>query len=71
MLGELKMKKGIPKLTKAMKKHRGFDAVARSIAAKQNIPLSGAKAIVASTARKASPAAVKKNPRLLRVPRGK
>jgi len=62
------MRKGIPKLTKAMKKHRGFKEVASEIAAKQNIPIQRANAIVAAGARKASPAAIKANPRLKRIP---
>lgn len=49
------------------KKHRGFKAVAKSIAKKQGIPLERANAIVASGARKASKKAVKANPRLLKV----
>jgi hypothetical protein len=53
------------------KKPRGFEEVAKSISKKQGIPMEGARAIVASTARKASPAAVKANPRLLNVKRKK
>ena len=49
------------------KAHRGFKAVAKSIAKKQSIPLERANAIVAAGARKASPAAVKANPRLKKV----
>jgi hypothetical protein len=56
---------------KKKKAHRGFEAVAKEIAKKQGIPMEGARAIVASTARKASPAAVKANPRLLNVKRKK
>jgi len=47
--------------------HRGFKAVAKSIAKKQGIPLERANAIVAAGARKASPAAIKANPRLKKV----
>lgn len=50
-----------------MKKHRGFKAVAQEIAAKQNLPIERANAIVAAGARKASPAAKRANPRLLKV----
>jgi hypothetical protein len=49
------------------KKHRGFETVAREIAGKQGIALSRARAILAAGARKASPAAKRKNPRLLKV----
>ena len=49
------------------KAHRGFEAVAKSIAKKQGIPMEGARAIVASGARKSSAAARKANPRLNRV----
>lgn len=50
-----------------MKAHSGFKAVAKSIAKKQGISMDRASAIVASGARKASPAAVKANPRLKKV----
>ena len=50
-----------------MKAHPGFKAVAKSIAKKQGISLERASAIVASGARKASPEAVKANPRLKKV----
>lgn len=50
-----------------MKAHPGFKAVAKSIAKKQGISMDRASAIVASGARKASPAAVKANPRLKKV----
>lgn len=56
-----------PKLTKAMKKHRGFKEVQTEISKKQGISMERAGAIVAAGARKASPAAIRKNPRLLRV----
>lgn len=51
----------------AKKKHRGFKAVQKEIAAKQNISMERAGAILAAGARKASPAAVKANPRLKKV----
>lgn len=50
-----------------MKKHRGFKAVQKEIATKQGIPMERAGAILAAGARKASPTAVKKNPRLKKV----
>ncbi len=55
-------------MKKGMKKNRGFKAVAKEIAAKQNLPIDRANAIVAAGARKASPAAIKANPRLKRIP---
>lgn len=50
-----------------MKKHPGFKAVQKKIAAKQDIPMERAGAILATSARKASKKAVKANPRLKRV----
>lgn len=51
-----------------MKKvHRGFKAVQASIAKKQGISKERAGAILAAGARKASPAAIKANPRLKKV----
>lgn len=49
------------------KKHPGFQAVQASIAKKQGISSEAAGAILASSSRKASPAAKKANPRLNRV----
>ena len=49
------------------KKHPGFAAVQRSIAAKEGIPMKNAGAILAASSRKASPAAKRANPRLARV----
>ena len=49
------------------KKHRGFKAVQKEIAAKQGVSMERAGAILAAGARKASKAAVKANPRLKRV----
>lgn len=51
----------------AAKKHPGFKAVQKKIAAKQGVPMERAGAILAAGARKASPAAVKKNPNLKKV----
>lgn len=53
--------------TKAKAKHRGFKAVQKEIAKKQGISLERAGAILAAGARKASPAAIKANPRLKRI----
>lgn len=47
--------------------HRGFKAVQASIAKKEGISKDRAGAILASAARKASPAAKRANPRLKRV----
>jgi len=49
------------------KKHPGFQAVQRSIAAKEGIPMKNAGAILANAGRKASPAAKAANPRLNRI----
>lgn len=49
------------------KDHPGFKAVQKKIAEKQGISEERAGAILASSSRKASPAAKKKNPRLNRV----
>lgn len=51
----------------AEKKTKGFQANAKKIAAKQDLPLDRAQAILAAGARKASPAAKKANPALKRV----
>lgn len=50
-----------------MKKHPGFKAVQKKIAAEQGIPMERAGAILAAGARKASKKAVKANPRLKKV----
>lgn len=52
---------------KKSKKHPGFKAVQKKIAARQGVGMERAGAILAAGARKASPAAKKKNPRLRRV----
>ena len=49
------------------KAHPGFAAVQKQIAKKQGISQQRAGAILAAGARKAGPAAVKKNPNLKRV----
>jgi hypothetical protein len=49
------------------KKHRGFKAVQKEIAAKQGVSMASAGAILAAGARKASKAAVKANPRLKKI----
>lgn len=51
----------------AAKKHPGFKAIQSKIAKKQGISKEAAGAILASSTRKASKAAKKKNPRLLKV----
>lgn len=52
-----------------MPKHTGFEKTANKIARKQGISKKGARAILASSTRKASPAARKANPRLKKVKR--
>jgi len=49
------------------KKGMGFKAAQKKIAKKQSIPMERAGAILASGARKASPAAKRKNPNLKKV----
>jgi hypothetical protein len=51
----------------AVKKARGFKNVARKIAKKQGISKKAASAILASSTRKASAKAKRKNPRLKKV----
>jgi len=48
-------------------KKRGFKEVQKSISKKEGIPMKNAGAILASSARKASPAAKRKNPALKNV----
>lgn len=48
-------------------KHPGFKAVQKKIARKSGVSMERAGAILAASSRKASKAAVKKNPRLKRV----
>ena len=49
------------------KKGMGFKAAQKSIAGKEGIPMKNAGAILASSARKASPAAKRANPNLNKV----
>lgn len=49
------------------KGHPGFKAVQSKIAAKEGVSMKRAGAILASSSRKASPAAKRKNPNLKRV----
>lgn len=49
------------------KAHRGFKAVQKSIAKKQGVSMESAGAILAAGARKASPSAIKANPRLKKI----
>lgn len=51
--------------------HPGFKKAASGIAAKQNIPIKNARAILAAGARNASAAAKRKNPNLKKVGGGK
>lgn len=51
----------------ASKKHPGFKAVQKKIAAKSGVSMERAGAILAASARKASAKAVKANPRLKKV----
>jgi len=51
----------------ASKAHPGFDAVARKIAAKEGISIERARAELAASTRRASPAAKRANPKLKRV----
>lgn len=51
----------------AAKKHPGFKAVQKKIARKQNVSMEAAGAILASSSRKASVAAKRKNPNLKKV----
>lgn len=53
--------------TKHTKAHPGFNAVSNSIAKKEGISQQAADRILAASTRHASPAAVKKNPRLNKV----
>lgn len=52
---------------KKSSKHPGFKAVQNKIASKQGVSMERAGAILAAGARKASPSAIKKNPRLKKV----
>lgn len=62
--GSMAVKK---KKSPAKKSHPGFKAVQEQIAKKQGIGMERAGAILAAGARKASPAAKKANPALLKV----
>ena len=50
-----------------MAKGMGFDKAAKSVARREGISQDRANAIIAAGARKASPAAVRKNPALAKV----
>lgn len=52
---------------KKSSKHPGFKAVQKKIASKQGVSMERAGAILAAGARKASPSAIKKNPRLKKI----
>ena len=47
--------------------HSGFKTAQRKIASREHVPMGRAGAILAAGARRASPAAKRKNPRLRRV----
>lgn len=49
------------------KKGMGFKAAAKSVAEKEGMPMDRAKAIIAASTRKASPAAKKENPNLKKI----
>jgi hypothetical protein len=55
------------KKAKKARKGMGFEAAARQVAQKKGISMERARAIIASGARKASPAAKKRNPNLRKV----
>jgi hypothetical protein len=59
-----------PKAKAKPKAHPGFEAVARSIARREGVPMERARAMLAAATRRASPKAKAANPRLKRV-RGK
>lgn len=48
-------------------RHPGFENVAKSIAAREGVPMDRARAMLAAATRRASPAAKRANPRLKRV----
>ena len=50
---------------------KGFEAVAKSIAKKEGVPMRNARAILAKSSRNASPAAKRRNPALKKVTRKK
>lgn len=52
---------------KPMGAHPGFEGAARQVAAREGMPMDRARAVIAAGARKAGPAARKRNPRLNRV----
>lgn len=55
------------RVAKASRKGMGFTAAAKSIQSKSGVSAGAAKAILASSTRKASPAAKKANPNLKKV----
>lgn len=56
-----------PSPRRRMSKHPGFEAEAKRISERENVPLPRARAILAARTREASKAAKAKNPRLRRV----
>lgn len=65
-MGRTRTGSAAPKV-KHSRKHPGFRSTARSISRKQHIPVARANRILAAARRKASPRAVRKNPRLRRI----
>lgn len=61
------MKKKHEEKEKHSKKHPGFEAVEKKIMKKEGLSKESAGAILASSTRKASPAARKENPKLKKV----
>jgi hypothetical protein len=55
------------KMMKKNKKHPGFKAMSKEMAQKEGMPMMNASSMLASSSRKASPIAKKKNPRLKKV----
>lgn len=55
------------KAKKKARKGMGFEAAARGVAKRQGVSMERARAIIAAGARKASPAAKKRNPNLRKV----
>jgi len=50
-----------------MNSHPGFAGAARSVAAREHLPMKNAAAIIAASSRNASPTAKRANPRLKKI----
>ena len=61
------MSRGLKRRGKHTKAHPGFKAASHSIAEREGVSEERADAILAASSRRASPAAKRANPRLLRV----